>query len=300
MAVHVQGRKGDRGDMRPLGLMLAAMAGCTTGGIDPLPDASFPEPDAVVCGVEWCRGPETCNGEDDDLDGTADEGVALESCGSGPCGPGVRACLAGRWTDCLEPEPVEESGSLRCNGRDDDCDSAVDEDPPVPQRDVLILLDRSGSMGPHIWAVANAWADVADRLGPEWRAGLVVFPEHNFGHGFEVRVPLPALPGDVAAELRAVAYMPPAGSEEASWDVLGWAAGDGPGWRPGADRFVFLVTDERGQSYAGSDEARACGAFPPGVTVVSFSDDPEDFDACGITRALGEVPYLGSDVRDPC
>ncbi|MCB9543944.1 MAG: VCBS repeat-containing protein [Myxococcales bacterium] len=74
---------------------------------------------------------ETCNGADDDCDGTPDEGFP----GLGdPCSAGVGACAAdglltcdpsgaGVTCDAVAGEPGEE----RCNATDDDCDGTADE-----------------------------------------------------------------------------------------------------------------------------------------------------------------------------
>ncbi len=74
---------------------------------------------------------ERCNGEDDDCDGATDEGFAAgESCsaGTGACfAAGHLACLedgSAAACDAVAAPPVAES----CNGVDDDCDDAVDED----------------------------------------------------------------------------------------------------------------------------------------------------------------------------
>ena len=76
---------------------------------------------------------ETCNGVDDDCDGTADEefpslgtlcSVALGSCVNN----GTVTCLQDGGSGCsaLAPVPATE----RCNGLDDDCDGLKDEDFP--------------------------------------------------------------------------------------------------------------------------------------------------------------------------
>ncbi|MCB9548291.1 MAG: hypothetical protein H6706_20945 [Myxococcales bacterium] len=86
-----------------------------------------------------CRGqvlpvPERCDGEDDDCDGRADEGldcacregdVRLCAGGAqGACRPGEQRCVGRRWGPCAGAVlPGEEV----CNALDDDCDGEVDE-----------------------------------------------------------------------------------------------------------------------------------------------------------------------------
>jgi hypothetical protein len=64
---------------------------------------------------------ETCNGVDDDCDGTVDEGTT--SCGTGACGTTVPMCVNGQDNACTPGTP----GTEVCNGIDDDCDGQVDE-----------------------------------------------------------------------------------------------------------------------------------------------------------------------------
>lgn len=104
-----------------------------------------------TCGVGVCRGQgtvlcvngaesddcdpltgastETCNGLDDDCDGTSDEdfpdlGGECDGDDSDVCATGVRVCAADGGTECVGdgPEQIEA-----CNGLDDDCDGATDE-----------------------------------------------------------------------------------------------------------------------------------------------------------------------------
>ncbi len=81
---------------------------------------------------------ETCDGADDDCDGTIDEGCNCvdgkkQDCysgpsgtlGFGPCKQGKQTCAGGGWGECQgEVTPVAE----QCNGIDDDCDDDIDED----------------------------------------------------------------------------------------------------------------------------------------------------------------------------
>jgi hypothetical protein len=73
---------------------------------------------------------ELCNGLDDDCDGAADDGFALDA----PCRVGVGECARAGHTICgrdgaatCDTPPGDPIPEL-CNGLDDDCDGEVDED----------------------------------------------------------------------------------------------------------------------------------------------------------------------------
>ena len=85
---------------------------------------------ALQCMGEVEPSEETCNGVDDDCDGTVDEDSV-----SGGCGSDVGACERGRaqCTDGVEVcaggvEPVDET----CDGVDNDCDGSSDEGVSTP------------------------------------------------------------------------------------------------------------------------------------------------------------------------
>ena len=90
-----------------------------------------------ACTGEQRPSVERCNGDDDDCDGATDEagnGSPLsQACfdgsadnrGVGECHDGTQSCTAGEWGTCTGDQlPVGET----CNGDDDDCDGATDED----------------------------------------------------------------------------------------------------------------------------------------------------------------------------
>ncbi len=89
---------------------------------------------------------ERCNGEDDDCDGTTDEDDAvdaptwyadLDEDGFGDAGSGDIDCVqptgfVADATDCDDSDAAQHPGADElCNGEDDDCDGATDEDEAV-------------------------------------------------------------------------------------------------------------------------------------------------------------------------
>ncbi len=89
-----------------------------------------------TCEGEVTPQTETCNGKDDNCDGKVDEIAGCECtngqtqrCGSneGICQQGTMTCTNFKWGDCQgEIKPQAEV----CNGKDDNCDGRVDENPP--------------------------------------------------------------------------------------------------------------------------------------------------------------------------
>jgi hypothetical protein len=73
----------------------------------------------------------TCDGQDNDCDGTVDEDYqsASTTCGLGVCeNVGVVECVSGQIIESCTPLPQEELTDMTCDRRDGDCDGLVDED----------------------------------------------------------------------------------------------------------------------------------------------------------------------------
>ena len=112
------------------GLTLALLQ-LACGGEPAIPDAHVSqEPTTTV--------DDTCDGVDDDGDGTVDEAFEPipSACGVGACtATGFWVCIDGALADdCLPDDPLYEDDN--CDGHDDDCDGRVDEHHP-----------RSGALG---------------------------------------------------------------------------------------------------------------------------------------------------------
>jgi hypothetical protein len=69
---------------------------------------------------------EACNGLDDDCNGKPDDGLGTIACGLGVCAQTAPACSAGALGVC---QPAAATAAIDdCDGKDNDCDGAIDED----------------------------------------------------------------------------------------------------------------------------------------------------------------------------
>ncbi|MBM4356185.1 MAG: hypothetical protein FJ109_20735, partial [Deltaproteobacteria bacterium] len=68
---------------------------------------------------------ESCDGKDNDCDGATDEELGSTTCGKGICSHTVANCVGGKIQTC---DPLEGAAPDTCDGKDNDCDGATDEE----------------------------------------------------------------------------------------------------------------------------------------------------------------------------
>jgi len=135
--------------------------------------------------------PESCNGIDDDCDGLTDAQTDADGDGVSPCGlDGVGGTVD---DDCVDTDPSIPGAEL-CNGFDDDCDGAADEDFDADS-------DGASVCGPD--GIVGTADDDCDDLDPARRPGFVDLADGQDSDcdGLDVLfAPQPATP--TPAELR--------------------------------------------------------------------------------------------------
>ena len=157
-------------------------------------------PGVMVCdnGGTRCEGhvgpsDETCDGLDNDCDGTVDEGVANSTaivCYDGPsgtmavgeCRAGVRYCQEGGFNGPCDGEvlPAEEI----CDNKDNDCDGEVDEGFENRGVDIVFVIDISGSFDDEIHSMIEGITPLLDDpITSNFRFGLSVIGSFNTGGG---------------------------------------------------------------------------------------------------------------------
>ena len=260
-----------------------------------------------LAGQELCHWPQyyesvetSCDGRDNDCDGWVDEDLFPgQYCWTGPiggevnlpCHPGVLACVSGDVVCANQHLPEEE----RCDSLDNDCNGVADDVVQPVARDIVIAIDRSGSMYTEIQSIINALDAFVQASPSNWRWALVTFTD-SVGIPPELwRVDVPF--GSVQDVRQALLALTLEGGWEVSLDVAYHTCLQDDqlttgGWADGAIRMLLLFTDELPQSNEGLTVSGVGGTCVNESVVVNVW--------AGITSvadytALGETHLLSTD-----
>lgn len=209
-----------------------------------------PKPQAEVCdGLD-----NDCNGKIDDFQFisqpcyTGDAGELMY----GECHPGSSRCIAGK-IQCINQQlPHYEI----CDGKDNDCDGAIDENVTKPNRliDIVFVVDESGSMESVIRNVANVsktWITKYNNRA-DLQFAVVAAPWSNSAYDGQTLLIQDLASASVASVVLSNQY---AGNcaYEPTWDAIYLLSNDlnelGLTWRNNSVKVIIMFTDEEGQSY---------------------------------------------------
>ncbi|MEY2932722.1 MAG: repeat protein, partial [Pseudomonadota bacterium] len=122
---------------------------------------------------------QSCNGVDDDCNGTIDDGyVQLStSCGIGACSAtGATSCGLGEVLDsCRAGSPAPNDAT--CNGLDDDCDGVVDEDYAPVCSGTNVVFCVAGALAPSNCSDGNACNGAETCLAAQCQPGTPPDPD---------------------------------------------------------------------------------------------------------------------------
>jgi len=229
-------------------------------------------PGVMICdnGGTRCEGhvgpsDETCDGLDNDCDGTVDEGVANSTaivCYDGPsgtmavgeCRAGVRYCQEGGFDGPCDGEvlPVTEV----CDNKDNDCDGEVDEGFNNRGVNIVFVIDISGSFSDEIHSMIEGITPLLDDpITSNFRFGLSVIGSQSQGN-LEPPVTRHSkfitdfVPADEFLEYLEGIRLLPGGGIEPSIDVAMWAMNGTYhySWDSGSQKVIIIMTDEQAQT----------------------------------------------------
>ena len=156
---------------------------------------------------------------------------------------------------------------LRVDGKVQPIRNFMSESMPL---DVLLLLDVSGSMEPHVQRIADASEQALRVLAPEDRVAIMVFDSRT-----KVRLPFRKDHGEISGELRRLinseSFNGGTRITHALLDAAKYVQKEG---RPEARRAIVVLTDDQTQD--GEDTVRVQQALDEANAVLSFLKAPYD------------------------
>ncbi|HEX4771154.1 MAG TPA: VWA domain-containing protein [Bryobacteraceae bacterium] len=177
---------------------------------------------------------------------------------------------------------------LRVDGKPQPVHNFLSENMPV---DVLLLLDVSGSMQPHIQRIADASETALRVLAPDDRVAIMLFDTRT-----RLKLPFASDPGEISRKLHSIiqseSFNGGTRITQALVDAARYIQKQG---RPDARRAIVILTDDETQD--AQDEPRVEQSLDEADAVLSFLRAPyaEDFVHGGGRRGPrgGSPPVMG-------
>ena len=216
---------------------------------------------------------ETCDGLDNNCNGSVDEGIANSTaivCYEGPegtmavgeCRAGIRYCTDGGFDVPCDGQVLPTAEI--CDNLDNNCNGEVDEGFDTRGVDLVFILDISGSFEEEITSMIEGITPLLDDpITGNFRFGLAVIGKQDSGYPQPLTTRYSEMvtnfvPADEFLQYLEAARLLDDGGIEPSIDAVFWSMnGTYPfSWTPQHQKVIILMTDEIAQTIVSNNVAQ--------------------------------------------